>query len=139
MTMAPSSGSDEPDPLIAAFCEALWLEDGLSRNTLAAYRRDLEHLDVWMNSNQRGALAGVSQQDLQDYIALRHPQSRATSSNRRLSVFRRLGRFLVRQGQRSDDPTACCPSTAAIPQDAVRITSRSAAAGAGCADRPGAA
>ncbi len=96
----------ERDALIAAFCEALWLEDGLSRNTLAAYRRDLEQLESWMDSNQRGPLAGVTQQDLQDYIALRHPQSRATSSNRRLSVFRRLGRFLVRQGQRSDDPTA---------------------------------
>jgi integrase/recombinase XerD len=94
------------DPVIEAFCEALWLEDGLSRNTLAAYRRDLGQLEVWLSTNQRTGLAKVTQQDLQDYIAQRHPASRATSSNRRLSVFRRFGRYLVRQGARADDPTA---------------------------------
>ena len=94
------------DPLIDAFCEALWLEDGLSKNTLAAYRRDLEQLRNWMKAQKRGELAHTTQQDLQDYIAVRHPQSKATSSNRRLSVFRRFGRYLVRQGRRADDPTA---------------------------------
>ena len=98
--------SADVDPLIDAFCEALWLEDGLSKNTLAAYRRDLEQLRVWMKAQKRGELAGVTQLDLQAYIAVRHPESKATSSNRRLSVFRRFGRFLVRQGRRADDPTA---------------------------------
>jgi integrase/recombinase XerD len=92
--------------LIATFCEALWLEDGLSRNTLDAYARDLRALDIWLVHAQREALVEVSTRSLADYIAVRHPDSKATSSNRRLSVFRRFGRYLVRQGLRLDDPAA---------------------------------
>ena len=103
--------------LIETFCEALWLEDGLSQNTLAAYRRDLAMLADWLSDhrqdkNSRQApgqdishLVKVSTEQLQGYIAARFSDSKATSSNRRLSVFRRLGRYLVRQGQRQDDPT----------------------------------
>lgn len=94
------------DPLIAEFCEALWLEDGLAKNTLAAYGRDLAQLAEWLGSEHRSELRKVSAEDLQAYIAAQHPVSRATTSNRRLSVFRRFGRFLVRQGLRNDDPTA---------------------------------
>jgi integrase/recombinase XerD len=90
--------------LIEAFAEALWLEDGLSRNTLAAYRRDLQALGQWLALRSRDLSAATSA-DLQAYIAARHPDSRTTSSNRRLSVFRRFYRWLLRQGHRTDDPT----------------------------------
>ncbi|MFZ9676728.1 MAG: site-specific tyrosine recombinase XerD [Quisquiliibacterium sp.] len=90
---------------IDAFCDALLLEDGLSRNTLAAYRRDLQMLAGWLATRRNCALAGAASADLQAYIAGRHPGSRATSSNRRLTVFRRYFRWLLRQGLRQDDPT----------------------------------
>lgn len=102
---------------IDAFCEALWLEDGLSRNTLAAYRRDLTALAHWLAADGGGSdsggdasCAGVALHkagtaELNAYIVARHADSRISSGNRRLSVFRRFYRYLVREGVRSDDPT----------------------------------
>jgi integrase/recombinase XerD len=92
--------------LIDRFCEALWLEDGLSRNTLAAYRRDLSLLDEWLREAGHGPLAEASEAQLQAYIAVRHAGSRPSSSNRRLSVFKRFYRWLVRERRRTDDPSA---------------------------------
>jgi integrase/recombinase XerD len=89
---------------ITAFCDALWLEDGLSRNTLAAYRRDLSMLGDWL-AGRGTVLQQASESDLQAYLAFRHPGSRATSSNRRLTVFRRFFRWLLRERRRDDDPT----------------------------------
>ncbi|MCO5102301.1 MAG: site-specific tyrosine recombinase XerD [Burkholderiaceae bacterium] len=90
---------------IDAFCDAIWLEDGLSRNTLAAYRRDLAALDAWLADPVRAALHEASSADLQAYIVARHAGSRPSSSNRRLTVFRRFYRYLVRERVRDDDPT----------------------------------
>jgi len=90
---------------IDAFCDAVWLEDGLSRNTLAAYRRDLAALAAWLADRARAALHEASAADLQDYIAARHAASRPSTSNRRLTVFRRFYRYLVRERVRDDDPT----------------------------------
>lgn len=95
-----------PALAIAAFCDAIWLEDGLARNSLAAYRRDLEHLAAWLADGGREvALEQASESDVLAYIAARHASSRATSSNRRLAVFRRFYRYLVRERLRPDDPT----------------------------------
>ena len=104
----PGEGTetDPRDPSgIAAFCDALLLEDGLSANTLAAYRRDLTALAVWLRTRRATALAQAGAEDLQAYIAERHPDSKATSSNRRLTVFRRYFRWLMRQRLRDEDPT----------------------------------
>jgi integrase/recombinase XerD len=96
---------DEGDrTLLRAFGDALWLEDGLARNTLEAYRRDLALLAQWLAP--RGAtLAAATEADLQAYVAARHGDSRATSGNRRLTVFRRFYRWLLRERRRTDDPT----------------------------------
>ncbi len=111
---APRSGPGQPagEPLraeddsgIARFCEALLLEDGLSANTLSAYRRDLEGLSRWLAEGGRGPLALAGTGELQAYIAFRFPASKASSGNRRLTVFRRFFRYQVRQGHRADDPT----------------------------------
>ncbi len=111
---APRSGPGQPagEPLradddsgIARFCEALLLEDGLSSNTLSAYRRDLEGLSRWLAEGGRGPLALAGTGELQAYIAFRFPASKASSGNRRLTVFRRFFRYQVRQGHRADDPT----------------------------------
>ena len=99
-----------PAPLACAavidrFCDALWLEDGLSPNTLAAYRRDLTLLARWLAFTRRPALAQATLPDVQAYIAARFAQSKATSSNRRLVVLRRFFRWTLRERLRSDDPT----------------------------------
>jgi integrase/recombinase XerD len=101
-TTAPAG---EAGQLVAAFCEALWLEDGLARNTLDAYRRDLLLFSRWLADEARPSLAEAGTAELQAYIAARHPASRATSANRRLTVFRRFYRWLVRERRRPDDPT----------------------------------
>ena len=92
------------DPLVQSFCDALWLEDGLSANTLAAYRRDLAGLANWLGGRSQ-TLAAATEADLLGYIAARHPGSRASSANRRLSTLRRFYRHLLRERIRSDDPT----------------------------------
>jgi integrase/recombinase XerD len=91
-------------PLIEQFCDSLLVEDGLSKNTLLAYQRDLNALDSWL-LEKKSTLTEASAKDLQDYIAQRHLDSKATSSNRRLTVIRRFYRYLIREGLRHDDPT----------------------------------
>jgi integrase/recombinase XerD len=89
---------------IDAFCDALWLEHGLSRNTLDAYRRDLRLFAEWLASERNGSLDTASEADLNAYAAVR-AKDRATSANRRLSVFRRYYAWAVREHRTSTDPT----------------------------------
>ena len=93
-----------PPPQVAAFIDALWLEEGLSANTLAAYRRDLEGLSLWLASRQTDLLRTV-EADLQAYFAARHAQTRATTANRRLTVFKRFFRWALRERLIAGDPT----------------------------------
>ena len=87
-----------------SFIDALWLEEGLSRNTLDAYRRDLTQLNAWLG--QRGvALDAASEADLNAYFADRHVGTRATTANRRLTVFRRYFRWALRERRIGVDPT----------------------------------
>ncbi len=104
---SPSTPSLAPDDaaLIDAFCSALWIEDGLSANTLAAYRRDLSALAHWLVAQRRGGLCGVVLEDLLAYAAERHAATRSTTANRRLAVFRRFYRWAVREHHLAADPT----------------------------------
>ncbi|RZI82796.1 MAG: site-specific tyrosine recombinase XerD [Rubrivivax sp.] len=88
------------------FIDALWLEDGLSANSLAAYRRDLAGLAAWL-ATQHGAptLIQAKETDLLGYAAHRHAESKPTSVGRRLSVFRRFYRWALREGLTTQDPT----------------------------------
>ena len=91
---------------IDAFVDALWLEDGLSRNTLAAYRRDLTLYAQWLAAQpQPLALDDTAEQHLQAYFAARHAQTRATSANRRLTVLRRYFHWALRERRITADPT----------------------------------
>ncbi len=92
------------NPAIDAFTDALWLEDGLSRNTLAAYRRDLELFAHWLHP-QGLALTDVGEQHLNAYFSARHAQSKATTANRRLTVFKRFFRWALRERLVGADPT----------------------------------
>jgi integrase/recombinase XerD len=92
------------DASIDSFIDALWLEEGLSKNTLAAYRRDLALYSAWLGERGR-TLAASNEADLNSYFAARHSQSKATTANRRLTVFKRYFRWALRQRLISADPT----------------------------------
>jgi len=101
--MAPGKKADE-HPTLSAFIDSLWLEEGLSRNTLDAYRRDLALFEVWLR--EQGKLLPQAQEaDIHGYFAARHAQTRATTANRRLSVLRRYFRWALRESLIHADPT----------------------------------
>lgn len=89
--------------LVDAFIDALWLEDGLSKNTLAAYRRDLTLFSDWLGAQGHG-LNATAEHHLQAYFAARMAD-RASSANRRLTVFKRYFRWALREGHLQTDPT----------------------------------
>jgi integrase/recombinase XerD len=89
---------------IDSFIDALWLEQGLSRNTLAAYRLDLTLYQRWL-SEQGRELDATTETDLNAYFAARHAQTRATTANRRLTVFKRYFRWALRERLITSDPT----------------------------------
>jgi integrase/recombinase XerD len=89
---------------IDGFIDALWLEEGLSKNTLAAYRRDLALYAGWLDAQGR-ALDSTTEADLNGYFAARHSQSKATTANRRLTVFKRYFRWALRERLIAADPT----------------------------------
>ena len=91
-------------PDIDAFIDALWLEEGLSKNTLAAYRRDLALYARWLGEHGHG-LMETTETDLNGYFAARHKASRATTANRRLTVFKRYFRWALRERLIQADPT----------------------------------
>ncbi len=92
---------------IDAFIDALWLEDGLSRNTLAAYRRDLSLFAVWLNAKeqQQRTLDDSDEDAIKAYFAFRHAVTKATSANRCLTVFKRYFRWALRENLVVLDPT----------------------------------
>ena len=92
------------DASIDAFVDALWLEEGLSRNTLTAYRRDLTLYARWLAARGR-VLLQSTETDLNGYFAERHALTRATTANRRLTVFKRYFRWALRERQIDVDPT----------------------------------
>ena len=110
-----SSRADEPPgtALIERFCDALWLEHGLSQNTLEAYRRDLLGLAAWLGSDGPGSdeqdQVGLEQADrerLLGYLASRQTDGlKARSSARLLSAMRRFYRWLLREQVIATDPS----------------------------------
>ena len=93
-----------PDALIDSFADAVWLEDGLAPNTLAAYRRDLCGLSVWLTPHGT-TLATAREADLAQYFADKHATTLASTANRRLAVLRRFYRWAIREGRVEQDPT----------------------------------
>lgn len=91
--------------VIDRFADALWLEDGLSSNTLAAYKRDLSLFSRWLEQAFSLALLQTQEHHLQAYFAQRHAHSKATSANRRLTVLRRFFHWALREGLVQTDPT----------------------------------
>jgi integrase/recombinase XerD len=100
-------GPSEADAaLLERFLDGLWMERGLSDNTLAAYRRDLQGLAGWL-AEKGPALAAASRADLLGYIQHRSGSgARPRTTARLLSALRRFYRWLVRENLRKDDPSA---------------------------------
>jgi integrase/recombinase XerD len=99
---APSS----PDTaLLDRFGDALWLNDGLARNSIDAYRRDLAQFARWLGE---GRLAVAEKSDLQRYLAWQVGEKRALprSTGRLVSSLRRFYQYCVREQLRRDDPSA---------------------------------
>jgi len=94
-------------PLIEQFLDAIWMERGLSENTLAAYRNDLNGFARWLASQQQSDLTAVGRDDVQTYLALRvAAKASPRSTARLLSTLRRFYAWLRRENRISADPTA---------------------------------
>jgi integrase/recombinase XerD len=102
--LAPRAPAVSADGTVDVFADALWLEEGLARNTLDAYRRDLIAFMRWLAPQGRGLLQ-AQEADLQAYFAHRHAQTRATTANRRLTVFKRFFGWALRERLVAQDPT----------------------------------
>ena len=94
--------------LLDEFSDALWLEDGLSRNTLDSYRNDLQLFSEWLRKRNQGnsVLTDATHSDLLDFLASRvSAKMKASTTSRELSSLKRFYRFLLRQGKITTDPS----------------------------------
>ena len=99
--------------LLDEFCDAAWLEDGLAKNTLEAYRRDLRLFSEWLEKAGRTSLRAATEADISGYFAWRFSQRQRgkrqgikSSTQARLhSSIRRFYQFLVRAERIGSDPT----------------------------------
>ena len=97
--------------LLDAFCDAIWLEDGLAKNTLESYRRDLRLLAEWLEKQGYASLLTVAEADLSRYFAWRHSQRgrkrgiRSSTQARLHSSIKRFYRYFVRERRIAADPT----------------------------------
>lgn len=91
--------------LIDSFIDHLWLEDGLSKNTLVSYRLDLAAFAQWIQRNENKNLDQVQQSDIQQYLAVRFPHSKPRSLSRLIASLRRYYRYALRESRLQIDPT----------------------------------
>jgi integrase/recombinase XerD len=92
-------------PVIDAFLDALWMEKGLSQNTLSSYRRDLLQFDGWLQKVGCGLMT-VKKSEIERYLAFRLQQKKsARSTARLLSCLRGFYRYQLRESRISTDPT----------------------------------
>jgi integrase/recombinase XerD len=96
------------DPaLLDEFCDAVWLEDGLAKNTLESYRRDLTLYAAWLAKDRDRSLLQAIEADISAYLVylLEQRRSRATSTARGLSSLKRFYRYVTREQRMAEDPT----------------------------------
>ncbi len=92
--------------LIDRFIDSMWLEHGLSDNSLSSYRLDLKQFSTWLEANHQLALSQVESAHLLDYLSFRLAKGiKASSTARSLSCLRRFYRYLLREGEIDLDPT----------------------------------
>ena len=92
--------------LLDEFSDSLWLEDGLSRNTLASYCNDLRQFGVWLEKSSSLNLIEARHSDLLEFLAYKVSiKVKANTTSRELSSLKRFYRFLLRQGKIQADPS----------------------------------
>jgi integrase/recombinase XerD len=93
--------------ILDEFSDSLWLEDGLSRNTLESYRRDLNKFAAWLEQQRGVPLVETTHADIQGFLAhlVGGEKAKATSTSRAISSLKRLFRYLLRQNRVNADPT----------------------------------
>ena len=96
----------EIHPEIERYVDALWMEKGLSDNTLSAYRRDLRQYQEWLGKVRDTSLLRADRADLQAYLGSRLEQGRSQRSTARfMSCVRGFYQFQLREGRMTVDPT----------------------------------
>jgi integrase/recombinase XerD len=96
----------QPDVVVERFADALWMERGLSRNTLSAYQSDLNKLAEWLVSKRSCQLLEAGREDLLEYLAYQSRQSRKPRSTARmLSCMRQFYQHALREGWITTDPS----------------------------------
>ncbi len=97
----------EPHPVIEGFIDVLWMERGLSRNTLTAYETDLRSFAAWLGRERSRDLREAHRADLLDYLTMLSVAGRKPrSSARRLSCLRQFYQHLLRERVIEEDPSA---------------------------------
>ena len=97
---------ERSEQLVDRFLDAIWMERGLSKNTLGAYRADLMTLGRGLSEEQK-SIDMADKSDLLNFIAKRvESGAKPRSTARQLSSFRRFFRYIMREGLRDSDPTA---------------------------------
>ena len=104
--MPKASHSDDAATLIDAFCDQVWLQDGLAATSLTSYRRDLTLWSAWLERNAHKTLLAAERGDVEAFLAAQfHAHAKATSIGRRLSSLRRFYRMQAMLGALKTDPT----------------------------------
>jgi integrase/recombinase XerD len=99
--------SEVEEPLLERFTDALWLNDGLARNTLESYRRDLAAFARWLREACGKKLIDAGSADLQRHLAWQvGRKARPRTTSRLVSSLKRFYQFALREGLRQDDPAA---------------------------------
>ncbi|MDO5667540.1 MAG: site-specific tyrosine recombinase XerD [Alcaligenaceae bacterium] len=90
---------------VSSFLDTLWLEDGLSKNTLAAYRQDMNAFTHFLQEQRAGlSLMAVKAEDIQAWLSQMHLQTKASTANRRLATLRRFYGWAIQSHRRQEDP-----------------------------------
>lgn len=103
MSVTPQMTTNQA--ILDDFIDRIWLEEGLSRNTLESYRQDLAQFAAWLEKVADKELFQVEQADIQRYLAFKFPTSKPRSISRLIASLRRLYRFALRENKMSVDPS----------------------------------
>ena len=98
--------SEAASATLDRFADSLWLNDGLSRNTIESYRRDVRQFALWLEDTQRFTLLTAGVAELHRHLAwqVETKRSRPRTTSRLVSSLKRFFQFAVREGLRRDDP-----------------------------------
>ncbi|MEP4148554.1 MAG: site-specific tyrosine recombinase XerD [Halioglobus sp.] len=93
-------------PEIERYIDAMWMEKGLSDNTLSSYRRDLRQFNDWLVKHKKNTVIGTDRAELQAYLGARLQQGQSQRSTARfMSCARGFYKYLLREGRLTVDPT----------------------------------